>query len=326
MIVCVSVNPAIDKRCRIDDLLIGGVNRIRSVNSFAGGKAAHVAMSAKALGEEVTWIGFLGGETGSAIELELTELGIEVVPVRTLAATRTNLEVIDDSGRITEILEPGGTISQDELEQFRSVCDETFGKAGDKSVVVLSGSLSPGVPVNEYAVLAESARKHGAMVILDASGIALEAALAASPDLIKPNRSEAEHAAGITISTDEDAVKAADILRGRGAKAVALTLGSDGLLLSRNGAPTIFARQPDVNVVSTVGCGDAAVAGFATALTRGSLEIDSVRLAAACGAANCAAKLPGQIERALVESLMDEIEVRVASDAAGVSAYKLNQC
>jgi len=49
MIVCVSANPAIDRRWRIKNLNIGAVNRALSVEAFAGGKAAHVAMAARAL-------------------------------------------------------------------------------------------------------------------------------------------------------------------------------------------------------------------------------------------------------------------------------------
>lgn len=44
MIVCVSANPAIDRRLRIKNLNIGAINRAVSVEAFAGGKAAHVAM------------------------------------------------------------------------------------------------------------------------------------------------------------------------------------------------------------------------------------------------------------------------------------------
>lgn len=47
MIICVSANPAIDRRLRINNLQIGAVNRAVSVEAVAGGKAAHVAMAAR---------------------------------------------------------------------------------------------------------------------------------------------------------------------------------------------------------------------------------------------------------------------------------------
>src|SRR5262245_41145330 len=111
MIICISANPAIDRRLKLASIMQGGVNRASSSDSFAGGKAAHVAIAAKALGEDATWVGFLGGVTGDQLEQQLTSLGVNVVPIRTVAPTRVNDEIIDQVGVVTEILEPGGAIS-----------------------------------------------------------------------------------------------------------------------------------------------------------------------------------------------------------------------
>lgn len=310
MIVCVSANPAIDKRMRLDELIIGEVNRSSSSMPFAGGKAAHVAMAAKELGEDVIWIGFLGGTSGQEIERQLVELGIEVIAVRTVSDTRTNLEIIDKSGNITEILEPGGAVSDEELNRFRFICTEIFERSGNEAVVVFSGSLPPGVPVDEYATLTKIARSFGAKVIVDASGAVLEASLVAAPELIKPNRSEAEFVSRVSIENAENAIDATRVFTDRGAKAVALTLGKDGLVFSDRVTRPIVAKPPNVEVVSTVGCGDAAVAGFAVAMKRGLDETAAVRLAAACGAANCLAELPGQIAKSDVERLMNEVLIQ----------------
>jgi 1-phosphofructokinase/tagatose 6-phosphate kinase len=47
MIICVSANPAIDRRLRLESIAVGGVNRAVSAQPFLGGKAAHVAMVAR---------------------------------------------------------------------------------------------------------------------------------------------------------------------------------------------------------------------------------------------------------------------------------------
>ena len=46
MILCISANPAIDRRVYLDQLVTGCVNRVHSVTDAPGGKAAHVAMAA----------------------------------------------------------------------------------------------------------------------------------------------------------------------------------------------------------------------------------------------------------------------------------------
>src|SRR5271156_3316618 len=106
-ILCASANPAMDRRLHVESFSVGAINRAKSAVGFAGGKAAHVAMATRAMEVPAAWIGFLGGAIGQECSRQLEDLGIEVVAVRIEASTRVNLEIIDASGRITEILEPG---------------------------------------------------------------------------------------------------------------------------------------------------------------------------------------------------------------------------
>jgi len=309
MIICVSTNPAIDRRLRVKNIEIGEVNRAMSAKSFAGGKAAHVAMAAKALGEEVVWVGFLGGATGDELERQLRGLNIRVVAVRTSSPTRVNDEIIDENEIITEILEPGGPVTTDEIDQLQAACKTLMADAVQDFVMILSGSLPPNVSSDHYAKMVQLAREYGGSTILDASGEALLAGIAACPDLIKPNREEAEKAAGSDIKDEVGAIAAAELFRGLGAKSVAISLGVDGVAWSGSDV-SFIAVPPKVKVVSTVGCGDATVAGFAVARLR-NLSIDeTLKLAVACGAANCLAKLPGQINIEDVRRLKPLVKIR----------------
>src|SRR6266478_4832366 len=116
---CVSLNPAIDTRLVLKGFLPGRVNRVEEVYRTPGGKAAHVAMALKGLGATPTWIGFSGGATGSELLAGLRRLGIETLPISTGQPTRVNLEIVDTRGEVTEVLEPGGTITQSEWSEFQ---------------------------------------------------------------------------------------------------------------------------------------------------------------------------------------------------------------
>ena len=310
MIICVSANPAIDRRIRLKKLNIGEVNRAESSISFAGGKAAHVAMAAKILGEEVIWIGFLGGANGKKVQMELTELGIKVISIPTLSETRSNDEIIDENGVITEILERGGGIQPTEQKEMFRVCEKTFGEFPSNFQAVFSGSLPPNVPDDFYFNLTKSAQNFGGKVFLDTSGNALLKGLKANPDLVKPNRSEAENICSFTIFDKVSAVKAVQFFQNKGAKNVALSLGETGIIyLSNQGNNPIYAKPPKVKVKSTVGCGDSTIAAFAIASARNLDEKETLKLAIACGAANCLADLPGQISFEMVQELIKEIEI-----------------
>jgi fructose-1-phosphate kinase PfkB-like protein len=60
---------------------------------------------------------------------------------------------------------------------------------------------------------------------------------------------------------------------------------------------------------SPVGCGDATLGGFAFAEAQGITGEEALRLAAACGTANCVATRPTQISLKTVQSLVSDIEV-----------------
>ena len=143
MLICISPNPAIDRRLRVENIAVGEVNRALSSQPFPGGKAAHVAMVAKALGVEVMWVGFLGGAAGEECETGLSALGLPLTIVRTRSETRANLEIISADGCVTEILEPGGAVTEGEVERLLATCRDIFAESHEGTQVALSGSLPP---------------------------------------------------------------------------------------------------------------------------------------------------------------------------------------
>jgi 1-phosphofructokinase family hexose kinase len=314
MIVCISANPALDRRLRVTTLTLGEVNRARSAEIFPGGKAAHVAMASRALGMQTAWIAFLGGAIGQQCANELERIEIEVVPVRTRASTRVNLEVIDDSRAVTELLEPGGTPEPAECEGMIRECENRFREQWKQALVVISGSLPAGTPATFYTLLIQCAQNAGLRVFLDTSGEALSGNLAARPDFVKPNRREAEALLGVPVRSFADARAAAAEVITRGARSAAVTLGSDGLVWMESAqGPAWIAHPPRLEAVSTVGCGDVTLAGFAYAAQQGWGGEEAVRFATACGAANCLAQWEGRISFKNVESLIPEIAVTCSS-------------
>jgi fructose-1-phosphate kinase PfkB-like protein len=96
-----------------------------------------------------------------------------------------------------------------------------------------------------------------------------------------------------------------------GARSVAVSLGADGVIWQPSpNSQALVAQAPPLAARSTVGCGDAALAGFAIAHTRGLSEEETVGLAVACGTANCLAEAPGMIDLGEVERIMRRVSVQ----------------
>src|SRR5271156_2397613 len=181
VIICVSANPGMDRRLRMKSLVAGGINRATSAEGFAGGKAAHVAMAAHALLAKTVWIAFLGGAIGEECATQMESLGVQVVSVPTSAPTRVNLEIIDDSGEITEILEPGGEPAPGQAHEFLLSCYREIESADGSGLLVISGRLPSRVAPTLYLSLIEAAQTAGIEIFVETSGAAVPGRVAAQP-------------------------------------------------------------------------------------------------------------------------------------------------
>jgi tagatose 6-phosphate kinase len=314
MLICVSANPALDSRLSVTALACGAVNRASDVQRMPGGKAVHVALVAKLLGAPASIVGWFGGATGQHCRERLAELGVPTTAVPTRCDTRQNLEILDAAGVATELLEPGGPVQPSEVDALLKASEQLLGCASVPSALVLSGSLPRGAPVELFATLVVMARRRGLATFVDASGAVLAATLGAGPDWIKPNHDEAEKLLGMRIVDSKSAHAATRALRARGARSVVVSRGREGLV-ALHGNDAFEARAPSIDGRSTVGCGDATLAGLAVALSRGASTAEALRLAAACGSANCLASSPGRLDPRHVEAALAAVEVSQISRA-----------
>jgi len=309
MFLCVSLNPAVDKRLLVERLRLGGVNRAIQAIPAPGGKAAHVAMVLRTLGAHSVWLGFAGGATGQQLLEGLREISIRVEAIPTTGYTRTNLEIVDDEGGVTEILEPGQSIRPEELQQLEETMTSLLDNTSERPTAILSGSLPLDVPLNYYRTLAELVHAHGGRVFLDTSGEPFRLALTGAPEFVKPNREEAEFWSGRPIDGPCSARETmADMLKA-GALAGAISLGSAGLIWCSENGEALAAKVPKLPVRSCVGSGDATLAGFAFAARQQLSPAEAVRLAAACGSANCLANAPGRARAEDILSLKGQIRI-----------------
>jgi len=276
-----------------------------------GGKSLHVAMVLHTLGADPLWLGFTGGVAGRALAEGIRAMGIRTEAVEIANSTRTNLEILENDGTVTEILEPGPAVTEEELERLQRAYELALKSAGRNATAVLSGSLPRNVPEDFYSALIRIGHENDGRVFLDTSGEPLKLTLNAKPDLVKPNQHEAEWLSGSTISDSTAAQNALQKILGAGASSAAISMGAAGIVYQSAADDTaLVAAVPSVGARSCTGSGDAAMAGFAFAAERGLAAAETLRLAAACGTANCLSDGPGKARAADIERLKGEIQIR----------------
>jgi 1-phosphofructokinase len=184
----------------------------------------------------------------------------------------------------------------------------------DSTWAVVTGSLPPGVGVTIYRDIVRAFKARGSKVILDTSGEAFRHAIEALPHIIKPNIHELESFAGTPLTTDAEVIAVAKQLIGRGIELVAVSMGKDGACFVTEAA-VVFARPPDVEVRSTVGAGDAMVAGILSAQVRRLPLAESARLATAFSLEALRRGESGVSSPASIDSSMNQVRIEMPAYA-----------
>jgi len=229
-----------------------------------------------------TAYGFIGGPEGRAVEILLDEEGapFSFTPIK--QETRTNFIITDTkTSQQTRIDAPGPRISQKELERFYRKVREIQPKP---DLIVASGSVPPGVPVNIYYNIVMGAKRYRVRTILDTEGQWLAEGIQAKPYLIKPNVHEAEELLKRKLPTEDAIIEAARNLVETGIEIAVISLGKDGIIAASKKS-VVKAVPPPVKVRSAVGAGDCTVAGLALKLAYNEPLIEACRLGVAMGAA-----------------------------------------
>ena len=279
-IFTVTLNPSIDKTISVEKLTPYELNRTISTRLDPGGKGINVARALKNFGVDVLATGLIAGTNGKKLLNNLLEAGITVDFHNIEGETRTNLKILDQSNQeITEINEQGFFVSEKELDGFRKKYKTLLKKT---DIVILSGSIPPGVPKDFYFECIQLAKQKGKKVILDADGDAFVEGVQASPFAIKPNLHELELVLGKQLSDTKEIVEAVRLFLDKGIDIVIVSMGAEGAVIGSS-TEIYKADTWDIAVQGATGSGDSMVAALAYSLLNDFSLVDMARLTIAAG-------------------------------------------
>jgi 6-phosphofructokinase 2 len=220
---------------------------------------------------------------------------------------RSNFIVTDlNSHNQTRIDAPGPYISKSELDNLRNKMIHMEPKP---SFVVAAGSVPPGLPTDIYREIIEEVKKRGIKTVLDSDGKWLKTGVVAIPNIVKPNVREAEKLLGMLLNSESAIVRAAQKLVSLGIEIAMISRGKEGMIIASKDT-VLSVVSPQLDVVSSVGAGDATIAGFVYTLSIGGNLIDAARMAAAAGAATVLTPGTELCHKVDVERLLQEVTVK----------------
>lgn len=280
-IITITLNPAIDKTYKVNDLV--PEHKLRCANPFveAGGGGINVSKGLKELGSSSLAVFFKGGRNGEHLHEMLQREQIECKPIMIEGETRESLIIIDQStGKEFRIVVEGPQIN---IAAFQEIIGLIETKKPEW--IIASGSLPKGLPTNVYALLAKTARSTGSKLILDTSGYALRAALTEGVYMMKPNLKELSSLAGVESLRPDQATGAAQkLIREGKAEVIIVSMSAAGAMLVTKEMHDHI-PSPQIEQRSTVGAGDSMVSGMVWALQQKKKLVEVICWGIACGSA-----------------------------------------
>lgn len=282
-IYTLTLAPSLDSATQTPQIYPEGKLRCSAPVFEPGGGGINVARAITFLGGNATALFPAGGATGEHLVALLQAEHVPVNSVESREWTRQNLHVhVGASGEQYRFVMPGATLHDDELEALQN----NISQIDSGSLLVISGSLPPGVSLTQFVSLIKSAQQHGLRCIIDSSGDALAAALAIGDiELVKPNQKELSALVQRDLNQPDDVRNAAqEIVRSGKARRVVVSLGAQGAL-AVDAHSCVQVVPPPIKSQSTVGAGDSMVGAMTLKLAEGAGLEEMVRYGVAAGSA-----------------------------------------
>ena len=301
------LNPAIDKLYVIDGFAAGEDYPGQKPAVRIGGKGVNAARVLSQLGADVHLYALLGEESETSFRREMEpRCRCTFIPVP--GACRTTVNIIDrQNDRETVITESGPQVKDTHVQALMAALEENV-LAGD--MICCSGSIIDGAPEDIYARISRLALRKGARCALDCNAKTLPASLeGACYALGKPNERELCALLGEERTNSPEKIAALARRLTPPYQALIVSMGAEGgMWIDEENA--LLARVPQIEVVSTVGSGDAAFAGALHALAEGMKPEAALRLSMACGAANAVLGEVGSVRMEDVRAIENRIEIK----------------
>jgi tagatose 6-phosphate kinase len=308
MILCVTLNPCLDKTLTVPDWKAGDNVRGVAVREVVGGKGNNVARALTRLGRSARPATFLGGAVGLRCEELFRGVeGFDPLIVPTQSPTREILTVRAPNVEPTAFFDPDPAITLDEAEAMLRAVEKALA-VGDVEALTLSGSSPNPSTHGLYSELIALAKARKVPAFLDTYGPALGGIWGFWPDVIQLNRREARIHLRKPNPTEADLDRMLGDWSRRGVQLAIVTDGP-GTVLARIKGINYRSTPPKIDPVNPIGSGDCLLAGLVDAYLSGLDPEATLRRGVAAAVANALVWDAGAIDPEEVRRLEESVRI-----------------
>ena len=302
-IYTLTLNPAYDVHVYAEHFTPFHENIATVLSREAGGKGVNISRALQGAHIANTAVIVLGAENAPEYRKKLAQAGLSVVEIERPGSIRENLTLHCGNGPETRISFSGFTAED-------SILDEIFAQIrpdGD-TILTMTGRIAKGMSIERVKAFLKKATACGAKIVVDSRSFTLSDLAEVKPWLIKPNQEEISAYCGEPVEDMQTAVEKAKEIARLGIENTLVSMGGQGALLITE-EQILYATAPQVQVVSTIGAGDSAIAGFLAATVRGEDSKGRLAAAVAFGTAACLTKGTQPPVEEMIHNLLPQIRI-----------------
>lgn len=307
MVLTVTLNPLLERRLNYSSVKYGEGNRNGISELRAGGKGINVSRQLNKLSVDNNMLTFAGGQNGRILKDILYKESLKPVLIRTESETREALIIVEkDSARITTCFEKNQDITDKEANEFR---DKLFKMIPNYEMIVFSGSI----PSENLSSIIPDAislcNELDKVSICDTYGTHLQDCINAKPTVLHNNISELKNSLGIELENEEHITGFLKELYSKEIKQAYITNGNSSFYAS-NFDFIYKVGLPEIKEIDSTGSGDAFCAGLVYGWDNDLVFEETLKTAAALGAANASLYETCSVELNEALKYMNDITVK----------------
>ena len=304
-IITLTLNPAFDIHCYTEEFTPFCENLFDIISKDAGGKGINISRALTENGTKNKAFVVVGDENGESFIKSLVDEKIDYKEIVLPGRIRENITLHTANQPETRISFSGFSADESVIDKLQMLL---FNEDLESSIITFTGRLPKGVSALCVIKFLLFLKSKGAKIVLDSRSFGKNDILKVRPFLIKPNEEEIKLYSDISVTDIDTAARAAKELQHQGIENVMISLGAKGAVLACCDG-VFFAKSPKINVVSTIGAGDSAIAGFITAIAKGMSYEEALKLSVLYGSAACMTKGTAAPKKEDIKKLFKEVTI-----------------
>lgn len=305
-IITLSLNPVADITFYFNEYVTGEANQIQSELYDAAGKAVDVSRVLRSYEIENTALIVAGQENSKRYFERLKDENVQTRVIYTEGRLRENISIVTPDKVCTRLIAKGPKLRHRTIDEVEAALSEEIKK---DTLVVVAGLMPEGITDEIFCEICAFIKECGGVIALDTRAATRENLQKIHPWVLKPNYEELCALIGRRPATQQELKDAVKEVADWGVEHVIASLGGEGMLYT-DGTVFYRAEVPALSdIKSTVGAGDASLAGFIIAHDYKYDRKRSVQFSAAFGTASCLVEGTNPPRRISVAMVNNQVKV-----------------